>query len=49
MAQGAGKLKTKTPSGGRKKGGLTKKGKRDAPPKKIVHVRERVSQKVSLR
>lgn len=46
MAQGAGKLKAKAPNGGRKKSGLTKKGKRDAPPKKIQHVRERATQKV---
>ncbi|BEI80704.1 hypothetical protein CcaverHIS002_0112330 [Cutaneotrichosporon cavernicola] len=45
MAQGASKLKTKAPSGGRKKSGQTKKGKRDAPPKKLQHVRERATQK----
>ena len=47
MAQGTSKgLKAKTPSGGRKKAGLTKKGKRDVAPKNAQRVKEKQQQKV---
>ena len=48
MAQGGSKLpKTQPQSGGRKKGGLTKKGKRDIAPKNRQKVEERAQKKVS--
>lgn len=47
MAQGNVKgLKSKTGSGGRKKGGIMKKGKRDIAPKQKDHVREKTTKKV---
>ena len=47
MAQGSTKnLKSKSPSGGRKKSGLTKKGKRDIAPKNKQRVEERAHKKV---
>lgn len=47
MAQGNTKgLKGKTASGGRKKTGQTKKGRREIAPKKIDVVREKMTKKV---
>ena len=46
MAQGAGKLKAKTPSGGRKDAGKVKKGKRVVPPKNKQRVAEAAQKKV---
>jgi hypothetical protein len=47
MAQGNTKgLKTKQGSGGRKKAPQAKKGRRDIAPKKLDHVREKMTKKV---
>ncbi|KAL7423352.1 hypothetical protein Q5752_002655 [Cryptotrichosporon argae] len=46
MAQGNTKgLKSKAASGGRKKGGTMKKGRREIAPKQVDRVREKVHQK----
>ncbi|WOO77887.1 UPF0390 protein [Vanrija pseudolonga] len=46
MAQGAAKgLKAKKESGGRKKGGKLPKGRREFAPKKLDHVREKITTK----
>lgn len=45
MAQGAGKLKAKSPSGGRKDAGKVKKGKRVVPPKNKQRVAEAAQKK----
>ena len=50
MAQGMAKgLKSKVPSGGRKKTGKTKKGKRDIAPKNAHLIKERQQHKVGCR
>jgi hypothetical protein len=49
MAQGTSKgLKTMHQSGGRKKGGLMRKGKREIAPKNKQRIDERAQKKVSL-